>query len=143
MTNDNKDAVVSDLPVISLKTEKIQILLEGDDYLKFKGINARLVFYSKMNERKTREAVVNLALDCFYGLTDKLVKNGSVFIEANAEKIIKNAAKPEVDYEAKFNDLVKTISHLKFTESQNGFELSEKGWKTLMTKAGVDKNDIS
>ena len=140
MTDDKKNEDVADLPVIIHKTEKIQLILEGEDYLKFNGITARLIFSTKMNERKNREAVVNLALDCFYGLTEKLVKNGSVFIEANSEKIIKNAAKPEIDYEAKFNDLVKTISHLKFTESQNGFELSEKGWETLMA-TGHDKND--
>lgn len=141
MTNDNKDAIVADLPVISHKTEKIQLLLEGEDYLKFNGITARLIFSTKMNERKTREAVVNLALTCFYALTEKLVKNGAVFIQADADKIIKDAVKPEIDFEVKYNDLVKTISHLKFTESPNGFELSEKGWKTLMIKAGVDKNE--
>lgn len=105
--------VVADFPALSEKTEKVSIQFEGEEFLKFRHLSDRLTFGKKMNDKKTKESVLSLALNCLYLMTDKLSKSGHVFIPADAEKIVSEANKPEVDYEAKFNALKKELEKLK------------------------------
>lgn len=66
------------------KSKSVRVILEGEDYLDFNELSARLVFPAtvKMNERAIDEAIVRFALSRLVEEVQKRVAQGEKFIRA-------------------------------------------------------------
>lgn len=129
-------------PILN-KSEVVRVEFVGMEYIHFNELATRITFKEQMAAREEKAAVLRLGMNVLKSLADNISKTGaSPFIEANAANIIAAGTKPSVDFEAKYNELMKAIYLAKLTETADGIEIPKANWLKIREKAGLEGSGV-
>ena len=83
MKTSQKNEKTAEIANLSEVSERLSILVSGEEYIKFKVLSERIVFEQKLGKAEKKRAILEMALELLSDRVEEFVLSGKSFMTPN------------------------------------------------------------